>query len=69
MAHDAWAVELDGSIVGFTSLRPIDGDRELTIAVRERCWGRGVAFKAARAAMYHGPKYRATTYEARRPSA
>ena len=76
------------------------------IAISERCWGRGVAFAAARAAMRHGfevlkldrilagvdlpnershrlmarlgfaptgetdgPKYRARTYEARRPSA
>lgn len=75
------------------------------IAVSERCWGRGVAFEAARAAMRHGfdvlkldrivagvdlpnqrshrlmtrlgltatgetdgPKYRARTYEVRRPS-
>jgi [ribosomal protein S5]-alanine N-acetyltransferase len=106
LAHDAWIVELDGLVVGFTSLRPVGGDRELMIALSERCWGRGVAFDAARAAMRHGfevlkldrivasvdlpndrshrlmarlgfgsigetdgPKYRARTYEARRPSA
>jgi [ribosomal protein S5]-alanine N-acetyltransferase len=106
LAHDAWVVEFDGSIVGFTSLRPVGDDRELMIAVGERCWGRGVAFEAARAAICHGfdvlkldrilagvdlpnqrshrlmarlgftatgetdgPKYRATTYEVRRPSA
>ena len=76
------------------------------IAISERCWGRGVAFDAARTAMRHGfevlkldrilagvdlpnqrshrlmarlgfaptgetdgPKYRARTYEVRRPSA
>jgi RimJ/RimL family protein N-acetyltransferase len=106
LGRDSWVVELDGSIVGFTSLRPVGNDRELMIAVSERCWGRGVAFEAARAAMRHGfdvlkldrilagvdlpnqrshrlmarlgftatgetegPKYRARTYEVRRPSA
>lgn len=106
LTHDAWVVELNGLVVGFVSLRPAGPDRELTIAVSERCWGRGVAFHAARAAMCHGfevlkldrilagvdlpndrshrlmaqlgftptgetdgPKYRARTYEARRPSA
>jgi [ribosomal protein S5]-alanine N-acetyltransferase len=54
LAHDAWVVVLDGSIVGFTSLRPVGDDRELVIAVSERCWGQGVAFEAARAAMRHG---------------
>ena len=104
--HGAWVICLDGVIIGLTSLRPVNGDRELMIAVSERCWGRGVAFQAARAAMSHGfdvlkldrilagvdlpnershrlmarlgftptgetdgPKYRARTYEARRPSA
>lgn len=104
--HGAWVICLDGVIVGLTALRPVGGDRELMIAVSERCWGRGVAFEAARAAMRHGfevlkldrilaavdlpnershrlmarlgfvangetegPKYRARTYEARRPSA
>jgi [ribosomal protein S5]-alanine N-acetyltransferase len=106
LGRDSWVVELDGSIVGFTSLRPVGNDRELMFAVSERCWGRGVAFEAARAAMRHGfdalkldrivagvdlpnqrshrlmarlgftatgetegPKYRARTYEVRRPSA
>ena len=106
LTHDAWAVELDGLVVGFASLRPVGNDRELVIAVSERCWGRGVAVAAARAAMRHGfevlkldrllagvdlpnershrlmarlgftptgevdgPKHRARTYEARRPSA
>jgi ribosomal-protein-alanine N-acetyltransferase len=54
LAHDAWTVEVDGLIVGFTSLRPVGDDRELTIAVSERCWGRGVAFEAAQAALRHG---------------
>ncbi|MPZ32734.1 MAG: GNAT family N-acetyltransferase [Rhodospirillales bacterium] len=104
--HEAWVICLDDVIVGLTSLRPVNGDRELMIVVSERCWGRGVAFEAARAAMRHGfevlqldrilegvdlpnershrlmarlgftptgetdgPKYRARTYEARRPSA
>lgn len=54
LPHDAWVVELDGLVVGFTSLRPVGKDRELMIAVSERCWGRGAAFQAARAAMSHG---------------
>ena len=54
LAHDAWVVELDRVVVGFTSLRPVGDDRELMIAISERCWGRGVAFEAARAAMQHG---------------
>jgi len=106
LTHDAWVVELDGLVAGFASLRPVGKDRELTIAISERCWGRGIAFDAARAAMRHGfevlkldrilagvdlpnershrlmarlgfaptgetdgPKYRAKTYAARRPSA
>jgi [ribosomal protein S5]-alanine N-acetyltransferase len=56
LEHDAWIVELDGLIVGFTSLRPVGNDRELMIAVSERCWGRGVAFEAAQAALRHGFK-------------
>jgi ribosomal-protein-alanine N-acetyltransferase len=54
LAHDAWVIELDGLVVGFTSLRPVGDDRELMIAVSQRCWGRGVAFEAAQAAMRHG---------------
>jgi ribosomal-protein-alanine N-acetyltransferase len=105
LTHDAWVVELDGLIAGFASLRPVGKDRELMIALSERCWGRGIAFEAAQVAMRHGfevlkldrilagvdlpnarsrrlmarlgftltgetagPKYRARTYEARRPS-
>jgi ribosomal-protein-alanine N-acetyltransferase len=52
--HDAWVVELDGLVVGFTCLRPVGADRELMIATSERCWGRGVAFQTAQAAMRHG---------------
>jgi RimJ/RimL family protein N-acetyltransferase len=54
LTHDAWIIELDGSVVGFTSLRPVGEDRELMIAISGRYWGRGVAFEAARAAMQHG---------------
>ena len=32
LTHDAWVVELDGLVVGFTSLRPVGADRELMIA-------------------------------------
>ena len=106
LTHDAWVVELNGLVVGFVSLRPAGPDRELTIAVSERCWGRGIGFEAAQAALRHGfevlkldrilagvdlpnqrshrlmarlgfrptgeadgPKYRARTYQALRPSA
>lgn len=54
LTHDAWVVELDGLVVGFASLRPVGNDRELMIAISKRCWGRGVAFRAARAAIRHG---------------
>ena len=54
LTHHAWVVELDGQVAGFASLRPVGQDRELMIAISERCWGRGVAFDAARAAMRHG---------------
>jgi ribosomal-protein-alanine N-acetyltransferase len=54
LTHDAWVVELDGLVVGFISLRPVGDDRELMIAVSERCWGRGVGFEAACAALRHG---------------
>jgi len=54
-AHGGWVIELDGVTVGFASLRPIGtADRELVIVVSERCWGRGVAFAAAQAALGHG---------------
>lgn len=53
--HGAWAIDLDGAIVGFASLRPVGAaDRELMIVVSERWWGRGVAFAAAQAALGHG---------------
>jgi len=52
--HGAWVICLNGAIVGLTSLRPVGDDRELMIAVSERCWGGGVAFEAAQAAMRHG---------------
>jgi ribosomal-protein-alanine N-acetyltransferase len=52
--HGAWVVCLDESIVGLVSLRPTSGNRELMIAISERCWGRGVAFAAAQAALRHG---------------
>ena len=54
LTHDAWIVELDGLVVGFTSLRPVGSDRELMIAISERCWGRGIAFEAACAVLRHG---------------
>jgi RimJ/RimL family protein N-acetyltransferase len=53
-ADGAWVICLDGVIVGLTALRPTGDDRELIVAVSERCWGRGVAFEAARAALHHG---------------
>lgn len=52
--HGAWVICLDGVVVGLVFLRPLGRDRELMIAVCERCWGRGVAFEAARAAIRHG---------------
>lgn len=52
--HGAWVICLDGVVVGLVSLRPLGSDRELMIAVSERCWGRGVAFEAAHAAIRHG---------------
>jgi len=53
-AHDAWVVLESGGVVGFVSLRPTGSDRELMVAVSERCWGRGVAREAAEAALRHG---------------
>ncbi|MGE0574359.1 MAG: GNAT family N-acetyltransferase [Reyranella sp.] len=52
--HGAWVIILDGVIVGLTSLRPTGADRELLIVISERCWGRGVAYQAAQAALRHG---------------
>jgi RimJ/RimL family protein N-acetyltransferase len=52
--HGAWTVWRDSMIVGLVSLRPVGADRELMIALSERCWGRGLALEAAQAAMHHG---------------
>src|SRR5262249_54780926 len=52
--HSAWVICLDRTVVGMTSLRLTGDDRELTIALGERWWGRGLAFAAAQAAMRHG---------------
>jgi RimJ/RimL family protein N-acetyltransferase len=52
--HGAWVICLDGAVVGLVSLRPVAVDRELIIAVSERCWGRGMAFAAAEAVLRHG---------------
>jgi RimJ/RimL family protein N-acetyltransferase len=54
LAHGAWVIMWDGKVVGFTSLRPVGVDRELMIAVTERCWGKGIAFAASQAAMRQG---------------
>ena len=53
-SHGAWTICLDGGVIGLTSLRPVGTDRELMIAVSGRCWGRGLAFEAAQAAVRHG---------------
>lgn len=53
-SHGAWTVRLEGTIVGLVALRPVGADRELVIALSERCWGRGLSYEAARAAMTHG---------------
>jgi RimJ/RimL family protein N-acetyltransferase len=50
----SWTIRRDGAVVGFASLRPAGGDRELLIAVSESCWGRGIAFEAAQAVLRHG---------------
>lgn len=52
--HGAWVICLDGAVVGLASLRPTADDRELVIVIGERCWGKGVAFEAARVALRHG---------------
>ena len=54
IGHGGWAICDGDRIVGFVSLRPKDGTRELMVAVSEQYWGHGVAFEAARAAMRHG---------------
>jgi len=52
--HDAWVVLEGDALVGFVALRPSGEDRELMVAISERCWGRGVAQAAAAAALRHG---------------
>jgi ribosomal-protein-alanine N-acetyltransferase len=52
--HGAWVVCEDEKVVGLVSLRPTGADRDLMIVISGRCWGRGVAFGAASAAMRHG---------------
>jgi RimJ/RimL family protein N-acetyltransferase len=54
VSHGAWVVCYGGKIVGLVSLRPTDIGRELMIMLSERCWGRGLAFEAAQAAMRYG---------------
>jgi len=54
LAHGGWVVCRNDTVVGLVSLRPAGADRELLIALSERCWGRGLAFAAAQAAMRHG---------------
>jgi len=54
-AHGAWVICLDGTVVGLVSLRPTGTvDRELIIAVSERCWGGGMAYEAADVALRRG---------------
>ncbi|MFZ5783862.1 MAG: GNAT family N-acetyltransferase [Pseudomonadota bacterium] len=54
VAHGAWAIVVDGTLGGIAALRPVRDDRELIVAVSERCWGKSVAFEAARAMIRHG---------------
>lgn len=49
-----WAICDDAQVVGLVCLRPIGGEHELIIALSERCWGKGVAFAAGRAALDYG---------------
>lgn len=49
-----WTICDDAKVVGLVCLRPVGEERELIIALSERCWGNGVAFKAGRAALDHG---------------
>jgi RimJ/RimL family protein N-acetyltransferase len=51
--YEAWTILCDGAVAGLVALRPVEGDRELIIAVGERYWSRGLAFAAAKAAMWH----------------
>ena len=50
----AWTIRQDGEIAGLVALRRIDADRELIVALSERCWGIGDATRAARQAVQHG---------------
>lgn len=54
VAAGGWAIEADGRLAGFVCLRPMAGTCELIVAVSERCWGRGIAFAAARALLDDG---------------
>ena len=40
-AQGAWTIRQDGEIVGLVALRPVGADRELIVALSERCWGSG----------------------------
>ena len=53
-AQGAWTIRQDGEIVGLVALRPVGADRELIVALSERCWGSGAAVQAARQALQHG---------------
>ena len=53
-AQGAWTIRQDGEIVGLVALRPVGADRELIVALSERCWGSGVAVRPARQALQHG---------------
>jgi len=53
-ADGAWTIRWDHEIVGLVALRPVGADRELIVAVSERCRGRGIAAGASRQAMRHG---------------
>ena len=50
----AWVMCEGGTVVGLVSLRPLDSNIQLTIAVTERRWGSGLSFEAAEAAMRYG---------------
>jgi ribosomal-protein-alanine N-acetyltransferase len=53
-AQGAWTIRQDDEIVGVVVLRPVGTDRELIVALSERCWGSGVAVGAVRQALLHG---------------
>jgi ribosomal-protein-alanine N-acetyltransferase len=52
--HDSWAICNGDEVVGFVSLRPTGEDVELTVAIGEKWWGRGIAYAASVAALRHG---------------